>query len=107
MGGETMADTNSESERTLPPVYLLTTVDNPFDPFTQWDEWYAWDMSAGYNTPGLLARVALTSDEISDADYILAIQAAMDEIVRENISGMHMMVQRGELTTTTAPADEG
>src|SRR4051794_35588220 len=99
-----MADPNEG--RTLAPVTLLTTVDNPFDPFTHWDEWYAWDLSAGYNTCGLLARVALTSDELSDADYALAIQNAIDEIVRENVSGMHRKVQQGDLTPATS-ADEG
>ncbi len=28
----------------------LTTVDNPYDPFTQWDEWYAYDEGKGYAT---------------------------------------------------------
>jgi hypothetical protein len=79
-----------------PPVYMLTTYDNPFDPFTQWDEWYVWDMQSGYNTPGLLARVALHSDELSDVDQFHAIQDAIDEIVRENVTGVHRKLKRGE-----------
>lgn len=81
--------------------YLLTTFDNPFDPHTQWDQWYAWDMNAGYNTPGLLARVALTSDELSEADQALAVLDAIDEIVRENVSGMHRKVKAGDLVKET------
>lgn len=76
--------------------YMLTTFDNPYDPFTQWDEWYAFDMRAGYHTPGLLARVSHSSHEISEADQFWAIQNAVDEIVRENVSGMHRKVKRGE-----------
>lgn len=30
---------------------MLTTEDNPFDPFTQYDEWYAFDYEKGYHTP--------------------------------------------------------
>jgi hypothetical protein len=78
------------------PEYMLTTYDNPYDPFTEWDEWYMWDMRAGYHTPGLLARVSYLSDEISEADQYLAVQDAIDEVVRENISGMHRKVKRGE-----------
>jgi hypothetical protein len=42
-GEEAVADTD------LPDgsEYMLTTVDNPYDPWTQWDEWFAWDQSAG------------------------------------------------------------
>ena len=68
--------------------YMLTTVDNPFNPFTQFDEWNAWDMWAGYHTLSFLARITVTSPELSDADQELAIDHAMDEIVRENVSGM-------------------
>jgi len=80
-----------------PPEYMLTTVDNPFDPFTQWDEWFAWDMNAGYHTPGLLARVALAPSDLSEADEQQAIQQAIDEIVRENVTGVFRKVRQGEV----------
>lgn len=73
---------------------MLTTVDNPHDPFTDYDGWYAFDFRMGYHTPGLLARIVVTSDELSDADQSLAIQQAIDEIVQENVSGMHRKVSR-------------
>jgi hypothetical protein len=76
---------------------MLTTFDNPFDPFTQWDEWYAWDQNAGYHTPGLLDRISRVADDLSEADQYLAVQWAIDEIVRENVSGMHRKVQRNQI----------
>lgn len=79
------------------PEYMLTTVDNPFDPFTQWDEWFVWDHNAGYNTPGLLARVAFTSTDLAEADQHLAIQQAIDDVVRENVLGVHRKVKEGEV----------
>lgn len=72
--------------------YMLTTVDNPFNPFTQWDAWFSYDRAMGYNTPSLLARVVALSDEMSEADQALAIQVGIDEIVRENVSGLHRKV---------------
>jgi hypothetical protein len=80
--------------------YMLTTVDNPFDPFTQFDEWFAWDQSAGYNTPGLLDRVSRMSNEMSEVDQYLALQQAIDEIVRENVSGVHKKVKRNEVSVS-------
>lgn len=74
--------------------YMLTTVDNPFDPFTQYDEWNAWDMKSGYNTNNLLARIARTSPDHSEADLDQAIREAIDEIVLFNVSGMHRKVSR-------------
>lgn len=68
---------------------MLTTVDNPYNPFTHYTEWYNWDRDAGYNTPGLLARVAITSDELSETDQEEALMMAINEIVTQNVSGMH------------------
>ena len=46
----------------------LTTVDNPYSPFSEWENWYEFDVSKGYNTCQLLARIANSSDELSDAE---------------------------------------
>ena len=73
---------------------LLTTVDNPYNPFEEWDEWFAFDARMGYHTPGLLARIAVSSDLLSDADQRLAIVSAMDEIVELNPLGVHRKVTR-------------
>lgn len=70
----------------------LTTFDNPFDPFTQFAQWYQWDQAAGYDTPGYLARVVVTSDELSDADQDEAIEAAIDEILENNGLGIYKRV---------------
>ena len=71
---------------------LLTTVDNPFNPFTHFDEWKRWDEDHGYYTCGLLAREAKLSDELSDVDQALEINRAINFIVKENVSGMHRKI---------------
>ena len=73
---------------------MLTTVDNPHDPFTDYDNWYQWDERAGYHTTSFLARILQTSNEISDADWDLAMDQAIEEIVKENVSGVHTKVMR-------------
>lgn len=82
-----MEETNSNEHE-----FMLSTIDNPFDPFTQFDEWLVWDHNAGYDTPALLDRIAIQSDEMSEADQAQAIDLAIEEIVRENVSGMHTKV---------------
>jgi len=71
---------------------MLTTVDNPFNPFTHFDEWHAYDEASGYYTSEFLARIVITSDELSEADQVLAIEHAIDEIVEENVLGLYRKV---------------
>ena len=37
----------SNKEGAIMEVAMLTTSDNPYDPFTQFDEWYAFDERKG------------------------------------------------------------
>ena len=71
---------------------MLTTIDNPFNPFTQWDEWKSFDEDKGYFTCSYLARIAKTSDELSDADYELAVEEAINEICELNTLGIYKKV---------------
>lgn len=68
---------------------MLTTVDNPFDPFTNWDEWYAYDEAKGYCTSGLLARITKTSNELSEKEQNEDIEEAIDEILELFPDGMY------------------
>lgn len=59
----------------------LTTTDNPWNPFTNFNEWYVEDLRLGHDCNGYLARVARTSDDLSDIDNYLEIDRAIDEII--------------------------
>lgn len=74
---------------------MVTTIDNPYDPFDQWALWFAFDTAHGYHTSSLLDRVVRTSDELSPTDQDLAIEEAVDEIVRENVLGIYRKVVKG------------
>ena len=73
-------------------LHMLTTTDNPYDPFTRFDEWYQYDVEQGYHTSAYLARITRTSDELSETDQELAIEYAIDEIVKENVLGIYRKV---------------
>jgi hypothetical protein len=73
---------------------MLTTVDNPYDPFSEFREWLAWDEANGYFTSSFLARIVQVSRETSSTDQSLAIELAIDEIVEENVNGMYRKVTR-------------
>ena len=71
---------------------LLTTIDNPFDPSIQWDEWKRFDEDKGYYTTEYLARIANVSDELTDLDYLNEVERAIDEICRLNILGIYKKI---------------
>lgn len=59
----------------------LTTFDNPFSPFSQFDEWFLFDVGKGYNSCAYLARIARTSSQLTDEENNAEIERAIDEIV--------------------------
>jgi hypothetical protein len=73
-------------------VHMLTTLDNPYDPFTQFDEWYSYDERSGYHTTQYLARIAISSTDLSEADQSDAIEQAINEAVEQNILGIYRKV---------------
>lgn len=67
---------------------MLTTFDNPYDPITQFDSWFQFDVLKGYNSCELLGRVARTSDQLTEEENEEEIERAIDQIIKydcENI----------------------
>lgn len=77
-------------------LHMLTTSDNPYNPFTDFDKWYAFDEAAGYRTTSFLARIVITSPHLGPPDQDEAIELAIDEIVRENVLGIYEKVREPE-----------
>lgn len=71
------------------PKHMVTTTDNPYNYFTQFDEWLAFDTRKGYDTLGFLARITRSSDDLSEPDQEAAIEAAVEEIVKYNVLGIY------------------
>jgi hypothetical protein len=76
---------------------MLTTVDNPFNPFTEWDEWFRFDTQKGYNSSAFLARIAKLSPDLPLDEQTRVIEQAIDEIIEENVSGMWKKVSIDDL----------
>lgn len=74
--------------------YALTTYDNPFDPFEQFTSWFLFDVEKGYNSSAYLARVARTSDSLSDEENNLEIERAIDEIIKCDFMNIYKKVQQ-------------
>ena len=59
----------------------LTTIDNPYNPITDFDHWFVYDIVSGHNSCGYLDRIARTSDAFTDEENDRELERAIDEIV--------------------------
>lgn len=75
---------------------MLTTIDNPYNPFDEFDRWLQFDTSKGYNTCALLARVSTSSNELSEVDESNEIENAMDDIIMYDPSQIFKKIRRSE-----------
>jgi hypothetical protein len=66
--------------------HMLSTEDNPFNPFEDYKAWDAWDQAAGHHTSAYLARVVITSDDLSEPQQSQAIEDAIDDILDSDVS---------------------
>ena len=71
-------------------ISMLTTVDNPFDPFDDYSNWLREDIDLArrrgtITSFELLGMYALTSNDLSEADNHAAIEEAIDEIIKHDM----------------------
>jgi len=73
---------------------MLTTIDNPFDPFEQFTSWFLFDNEKGYNSCALLGRIVRMSDQFSDEENNLEIERAIDEIIKYDFENIYKKVKQ-------------
>ena len=70
----------------------LTTFDNPYNPFTDFDKWFLFDEEKGYHTCSYLGRIVRTSDQFTDEENNLEIERAIDEIISLDFMNIYKKV---------------
>ena len=73
---------------------MLTTFDNPFDPFDEFTSWFLFDVEKGYYTCSRLARVARSSEEFSIEEDKEETERAIDEIIGHDFLNIYKKVVR-------------
>lgn len=73
---------------------MLTTTDNPYDPFEQFDDWLSYDNEKEYNSCGYLMRIAQLSDGMTQKEESEEIERAIDEILSLNPLGIYKKVTK-------------
>lgn len=86
--------------------YMLTTFDNPYNPFTEFGDWLQYDVLKGYNTCDRLARVADVDDNLSEEDSDELIERAMDDLVSADILNLFRKVTEDDYKKESPYAKE-
>ena len=73
---------------------MLTTIDNPYDPFDEFKLWFKYDVEHGYNTCGHLARITRTTDQFTDLENAIEIENAIDEIIEHDFMNIYVKVTK-------------
>ena len=73
---------------------MLTTIDNPFDPFDDFTSWYMYDVESGHGTCAYLARIAKTSDQLTEKENDEEIERAIDEIIEHDFMNIYVKLKR-------------
>lgn len=60
----------------------ITSIDNPYDPFTQWDQWLLYDNLKGYHTCERLASVTVISEQLSDQETFDSVERGIEELMK-------------------------
>jgi len=89
-----MANDNDSINESEVKEFMLSTSDNPYNPFTQFREWFAFDIANGYNTCSYLARVCELSDDVCDRETRLSINDAIEEALMFNLTGNRIKVEK-------------
>lgn len=78
---------------------MLTTFDNPYDPFEQFTSWFLFDVEKGYNTCGKLARIANLPEGLSEKEVDREMNRAIDEIITYDFLNIYKRVCKNSTDT--------
>lgn len=76
-------------------MVALSTVDNPYNPLSDFSKWFLFDVEKGYNSCAYLDRIARTSDTMTDEENAEEIERAIDEIIKYDPLNRYVKVTDG------------
>ena len=68
---------------------MVTTMDNPENPFTHFSRWLEYDITHGYNTLGLWGYFTEASSLMDDDEYDYEAELGIDKLLENSFYGLH------------------
>lgn len=78
------------------PEFAITTIDNPYNPFLDFESWYLFDVVKGYNTCGYLARVIESFPKNPDTEESSITEKAIDQIIKYDFRNIYKKIKRDQ-----------
>ena len=73
---------------------MLSTIDNPFNPFEDYSSWLMFDKEKGYDSAERLIRIAKLTDDMTQKEENEEIERAIDEIIKYDILNVYIKVSK-------------
>ena len=72
----------------------ITTTDNPYDPFDDFDHWFLFDIEKGYYTSSTLARLTHLTNDMSELEELEEVERAIDRLIEIDPLDIYIKVTR-------------
>jgi hypothetical protein len=91
-----MADVVNQPTTVDQDQFMLTTIDNPYSPKTDYELWQRWDQENGYHTESYIARLLHMEadyDGIDDEFMVnMLLSKVINEILEQDIMNVYVLV---------------
>lgn len=74
----------------------ITTIDNPFDPFDDFRNWFLYDTEKGYYTSSKLARLANVKEDMSSIEELAETERAIDRLIEIDPLNIYKKITRDQ-----------
>ena len=72
----------------------ITTIDNPFNPFDDFNSWFMFDIEKGYYTSSKVARLVKLTEDMTEKEESEEIERAIDRLIEIDPLDIYIKVVR-------------
>ena len=73
---------------------MLSTIDNPYNPFDDFHSWFMYDIEKGYNCCGKVARIAQVDNTMMQKEIDIEVEKAIDTIIQYDFANIYIKVTK-------------
>jgi len=86
--------------------FTITTIDNPFNPFDDFNSWFLFDIEKGYYTCSKLARLTNVSEGMTEKEEINEVERAIERLIELDPLDIYRKIEKNEEVRVVKPTIE-